>query len=225
MLTAHSGSNNTKDNSYKYFYEFIDKNIDCLEVDVRKNIKGELYLNHDELKEDEFKDVVLLKDIFYELKSHDDKYINCDLKEKNLEQEVLLLAKEFNVEKQIIFSGTVNIENLKGNFKDMYFDVFFNLENIFQDFYMNSELYLKNKVEFVRKVYDYFKNHNLNVLNINYKFCDDELIQLFEDNDIKLSLWTVDDLEKRKEFMMKNVHNITTREAIEAIKERECLNI
>lgn len=225
MLTAHSGSNNTKDNSYEYFYEFIDKDVECLEVDVRKSSKGELYLNHDKLKEDELKDIVLLKDIFCKLKNHNSKYINCDLKEENLEQDVMLIAKEFGVENQIIFSGTVNVENLKGNFKDMYFEVFFNIENIFEDFYTNSEFYLRNKVEFVRKVSDFFKKHTLNVLNINYTFCDNKLIQLFEDNEIKLSLWTVDNTKKRKEFMMRKVHNITTREIIEAINERECLNL
>lgn len=224
MLTAHSGSNNTKDNSYEYFYEFIDKNVECLEIDVRKSSNGELYLKHDKLNEEDLKDLVLLKDILVKLKNHNSKYINCDLKEEGLEQDVMLIAKEIGVGNQIIFSGTVNVENLKGNFKDMYFDVFFNIENIFEDFYTNSEFYLKNKVEFVRKVREYFKKNNLNVLNINYTFCDDELIQLFKDNEIKLSLWTVDNTEKRKEFMIKKVHNITTREIIEAINEREYLD-
>lgn len=223
MLTAHSGSNKTKDNSYDYFYEFIDKNIDCLEVDVRKNNTGELYLSHDALKENELKDIVLLKDLFSELKKYSNKYLNCDLKEENLEQDVMLLAKEFNIENQIIFSGTVKVENIKDDFKNMYFDIFFNIENIFEDFYKNNEFYLSNKREFVKKVSEYFKKHNLSVLNINYKFCDDEMIQLFKDNEIELSLWTVDNEEKRKEFMKKNVHNITTREAIEAIEERELM--
>lgn len=125
-ITAHSGSDGTKENSIEFATYFKNKPIDILEIDVRKNNKNQLVLNHDELEEN--KEYVTLEDFFTELDKTNVK-INCDLKDKNLEEDVYQLAQNSHIWDKVYFSGNISISFLK----KWPNKVFMNIENVFDD--------------------------------------------------------------------------------------------
>ncbi len=71
------------------------------------------------------------------MKDHPEKKINCDLKTGDLETPVYRLAKEMQVEEQLIYSGEVNPSGL-GEFKKRNFPearIYFNIENLYPRVY------------------------------------------------------------------------------------------
>ena len=103
-ITAHSGCDGTPDNSMEFVRYALASEGNCLEADIRRNRDGELILSHDETAEE----AVRLGQVFELLKEKPEKRINCDLKTPGLEIPVYQLAKEYGVEGQLIYSGTVS---------------------------------------------------------------------------------------------------------------------
>ena len=218
MITAHSGSDGTKENSIEFINTFLNEGIEAIEIDVRKDDHtNELYLSHDKSGTSNHP---LLRDCLKIIVNNPNLKVNCDLKEENLEKDVIQLFKEFNLFDSLIFSGTVNVSNINENNRPI---ICFNVENIINDIYTNYDNY---SYEYIIETIDcYFKEKHITVLNINYKFCSDKMIEDLKRRNIDVSLWTVDDSKQRIHYIKENVYNITTRQVRDAIKERKCLNI
>lgn len=105
MITAHSGCDETPENSLEFLRTALQSEADAVEVDVRKNGEGKLILSHDETQ----KDAVTLEEAFRMIQGVPKK-INCDLKQKGLEKEIYRLALEHEMERRLIFTGDVNPE-------------------------------------------------------------------------------------------------------------------
>ena len=106
MITAHSGCDETPENSLEFLRTALQSEADAVEVDVRKNGEGKLILSHDETQ----KDAVTLEEAFRMIQGVPKKKINCDLKQKGLEEEIYRLALEHEMERRLIFTGDVNPE-------------------------------------------------------------------------------------------------------------------
>ena len=89
-ITAHSGCDGTPDNSLEFVRHALQTNADALEVDVRKTKDGILAISHDAILDDQ--DAPAL-DAVFALVAQTDKWINCDLKEPDLENAVIDLAR------------------------------------------------------------------------------------------------------------------------------------
>lgn len=221
MITAHSGSDGTRPNSWEFINQYLKSKVDVIEIDVRCHKDGTLYLSHDLIGD--FSDVVLLKDCFEKIKEYPFMKINCDLKESSLEKKVVELAEHYDILKQLILSGTVNPYYLKSMIHKPL--VCYNVENYFVDFYSHHSKYEKDMKLWVDELEDYLKENQLNILNINYQFCSIELISMLHKKNIKVSLWTVDDQRKREEYRKIGVFNITTRQVNDTLKEEICSSI
>ncbi len=106
LITAHSGADGTAPNSLAFVRHAIASVADALEVDVRQGADGALILSHD-APDPDARPSVLLKEVF-DLLSPSDKKINCDLKEKDLEQAALDLATACGIADRLILTGTVS---------------------------------------------------------------------------------------------------------------------
>lgn len=209
LLTAHSGSDDTEENSLSFVEKMIEGQVDCVEVDVRKSQKGQLYLSHDQV--DSFRDVrniFMLDELFQYLSDRQRQTkINCDLKEPDLEAEVKWLAERWGIYDQIIFSGTVDPAHLSAWDREK---VYYNIENCLPNIYPVGCL---KKAHF--DVLHYMcRKYGMHTLNLHYKFCTDEWIDWCHSNNLQISVWTVNDRETIEEFKDKGVHNITTRRAL-----------
>lgn len=60
----------------------------------------------------------------------------------------------------------------------------------------------------------------MDVININYRVCTDDLFRLCRESGIGLSVWTVDQAEDMSRMMREGVMNLTTREPSGALKIR-----
>lgn len=216
MLTAHSGSDNTAPNSWEFIHKYIQTNVDAIEIDIRKNQDNKLYLYHDSLTEMR-ETTVYLEDVLKLLKQYPHMYINCDLKEENLEQPVIQLFKEYGLIKQLIFSGTVDLDHITNSPI-----ICFNIENYYPDFYTNEQL---RKSNWIKGIKEYLDQYDINILNVNYKFFDKDLCQEVLDAGLQLSVWTVDSKEARQIYHQLHVFNITTRQVDESLRENLCSSI
>ena len=110
LITAHSGCDGTPDNSLEFVRHALQTNADALEVDVRKTENGGLAISHDPIAADQ--DAPTLQAVF-SLVAPTEKKINCDLKEPDLEEAVIGLAREQGLLQRLIFSGTVSLERFQ----------------------------------------------------------------------------------------------------------------
>lgn len=213
MLTAHSGSDGTPDNSRIFLKTMLKAGIACVELDVRKTDKGILYLSHDK---DKWTEATLsLEGAFQMLASDGICMVNCDLKEENLEKAVLSLAEKYKLMNRLIFSGKVQLENISAD--HLMKKVYFNAENILPDLYVSQGL----NEEKVKQLIDFCKKNKVRTVNLNYHFVTNEWIRLFHQEKIKVSVWTVNDFSEINRFIEIDVHNITTRLAISYNKHQK----
>lgn len=59
-------------------------------------------------------------------------------------------------------------------------------------------------------------------MNVNEKIATEEFIRVTGENDIDLSVWTVNDEERFRELLGQGVKNITTRNVKMACEVRSC---
>lgn len=208
ILTAHSGSDGTKDNSFEFVDTFMAGACDAIEVDVRKNKKDVLYLSHDWIPDSD--EAVKLEEVFQRIQ-HTSIKVNCDLKEENLEKLVFQLAKEYNVEHQIILSGTVSLEKLSK--KEIKYHLFYNLEQFFPGLYGDSPPTIGQ--EEIASLIAFCKRNEITVINVHYRFCQPTIIKELLLKGIRISAWTVNDIDTINELYEQGVYNITTKQVLQ----------
>lgn len=217
MITAHSGCDGTPDNSLEYIRHALTLAVDAFEVDVRRNGASELILSHDRTMQE----AVRLEEAFLLLKAYPKKKINCDFKQHGLEADTVRLAMACGVEKQLIFTGSVNAALFQKG-KNAYPDV---------AWYANTECFpeydekLKNSVseaeikENLRGLLRHMADYETAGLNWNYKKA--EIIwQEARSAGIGISVWTVDDPAVQQKWFLRGADNITTRRPVQLLNVR-----
>lgn len=209
LLTAHSGSDNTLENSLSFVEKMLERNIQSIEVDVRRSKKGQLYLSHDRVDSwRDAKNIFMLEELFQYLADRQRQTrINCDLKEPGLEAEVKWTAKKWEVYDQVVFSGDVNPAHLETWDRQK---IYFNIENCLPNIYKVDSL---KKSHFDVLMY-FCKKYGLKTINLQYAFCSDEWIEWCFEEDIQLSVWTVNNFEEIEQFNQKGIYNVTSRSAL-----------
>lgn len=209
-ITAHSGCDSTPDNSIAYLKYALQSKADSIEADIRKNSSGLLVLGHD--KESN----VTLQQAFELLREHPEKKLNCDLKEENLEEKVYELAQKMKVEKQLIYSGNVDLLKCRHQTGFENVEVYMNIENVCLDVYEKAMNHMisENLEEAISRI----SESGIHVINIEYHLVNDELIRMIKKYDLNLSVWTVNDAEDMKAILQyPSVINMTTRNLKEAL--------
>lgn len=97
QITAHSGCDQTPDNSMEHVQHALSLPVDAFEIDVHKALDGTLVICHDSKSDEEYMRAPRLKEVFERLRSHPSMCINCDLKDCDIELDVLRLAEECGV--------------------------------------------------------------------------------------------------------------------------------
>ena len=217
MITAHSGCDHTEDNSLAFIQYALTLSVDAFEVDVRKNDEGILVLSHDPAQ----KDAPELSEAFRRLREHADKKINCDLKQKNLEGDVVDLARKYGVENQLIFTGDVNPELFrKGHAIYPFVQWYTNLEVLDPEFgswhRTASEAEIMERLEQILP-----KMQEYETCGLNWHYSLAEVVwKKARKLGIGISVWTVNDPDEQKCWLARNVENITSREISRLIELR-----
>lgn len=219
MITAHSGCDGTEENSVEFILYALKLPVDAIEVDVRKNSRGQLILSHDEMQEE----AVGLAQAFTLLKEYPDKRINCDLKQPGLEEGVAALAKRHGVEKQLIFTGDVNPEGfLKGEVRYPEILWFANIDSFWPEYeaWMRSGATEEETQKRMEQVLKRMLDYETQGLNWNYKDAE-KVFEKAREMGIGISVWTVNEQEQQELWIGRQVENITTRRPSQVIRLRD----
>ncbi len=203
-LTAHSGCDNTPENSIEFVEYAIANKADVLEVDVRF-VNGNLSISHD----DTTQDAPLLCDVFEIVAAHDSVKINCDMKQDDLEQCVYELAKNYRLFGRVIYSGYINPNNITDEMKKIV-EVHFNIEQVVENAKEKYETIPNFDITCASLMIEACKKHGFNTVNANYKMVTANLKKMLDKENIELNCWTVNDLEVAKKLMSMGVQGLTT---------------
>lgn len=208
-ITAHSGSDQTEENSLRFVEFFRDKPVDALEIDVRKNSRGQLVLNHDQLVVGE--DYLSLNTFLIAMKGTSLK-LNCDLKESNLEIGVFELAQRHNKWSDILLSGNVDPKYLK----NWPTQLLMNIENAVDP----RKTYAEWDEGAVIEGMEHLAKQGAKIINMPEELFTEKIYETGQALAVDFSLWTVNDLNRIEELVAKNIYNVTSRQAWAYLQRR-----
>lgn len=199
LITAHSGCDGTPDNSLQFLSHALQCGADALEVDVRSASDGALYLGHDQADSSSPR----LAQAFQMLRGSSMR-INCDLKQPDLEEAVLALAKRCGVAGQVLLSGTVSTERMRLD-AEIRTRTLLNVRPILPG---ADRLRFEQQLEALIGV---CHNCGASVINVPYEMCTNLVLDRLRTEGIGVSAWTVNEEEDARRFLERGIYNITTR--------------
>lgn len=223
LITAHSGCENTPENSLLSIQTGISLGADCVEVDVRLRSDGTLWLSHD-VPEESAQPLTLAA--AFEAVLPAGMAINCDLKDADALYPVLALAERLALPRaQLIFSGAVSIPALlKDENVARRSRIFLNSEEIVSHLtaapapsrQQQAQYLLENRAA----VAQLLRTVQAEALNAPYKYFSLSDIALLQAEGIALSLWTVNEEDALQRLLPVNALNLTTRQPRAALTLR-----
>ena len=204
MITAHGGALGTGRNTYKYFEEMTKHpEIEAIEVDIRR-AGGKLWLGHVIVPFSTKKRIPL--EFVLDFCKQQNKRVNCDVKSGGMVADVVKAAKSMNAVENIYFTGSVKKDEiglLDG-----------------ADVYLNAAFFpYRLNAANVPKIAEYVRSLGspcVKGLNVNYKFCDENLRGLLVEAGLGLSVYTVDDLTELQKIVNAGYDNVTTNQPLKA---------
>lgn len=197
-ITAHTGCMGTEENSLESIKMGIENGAQIVEFDLYFTKDGEPVLSHDEPVGNE----VTLSEAFAYLRMFKDAKANVDVKTVDVLEKVYTLARQNNVHTRIFYTGVNEdfVETVKTDSPEMTYYL-----NVDVDKSKNTdEEYL---LSLVQKV----KDKGAMGINFNYKSASKELVDIFHENGLLVSIWTVDDEYNMYKILSFGPDNITTR--------------
>ncbi len=204
MITAHSGCEGYPDNSLEYVRHALCCGADALEIDVHPR-PGGFYISHDP-SDAPCPD---LGEVFSLVRESGIK-VNCDLKHPGIEYEVLELARSFEMESRLLFSGYVSREAMEE--PEIRKRTLWNIESAMPEFYEQSLAEIPFTAAQIREAAEVYLRYGAVAANLYYGFCDEERLSFFREKGIALSVWTVNDEAAARRFLNAGVFNITSRQ-------------
>ena len=213
-ITAHSGCEDTAENSMDSIRTGISLGADCVDVDVRLAPDGTLVLSHDMCEE--CANLVTLEQAF-EAVAAAPVSINCDLKEYAALEAVLALAEKCGIGREkLIFSGSVDVRRLMEDPSVVRRSrVFLNSEELCRYMMDGNPGSREEQVEFfmenMAQIAAFMRRLGVEALNAPYWYLNDESIAALRGLGVELSLWTVNDPEDMRWLLKRDILNVTTR--------------
>ena len=196
--TAHTGCIDTKDNSLEAIETGVKFGADIIEFDLNFLPDGTPVLSHDKPKGKE----VTLEEAFKKASEYKNLKINVDIKSTQNLKAVHPLAQKYGLEDRIFYTG-VTTEFLEAVNKDSPEISYYLNVNVAKPRKQTPE-YLENLVEEVKK-------SGAIGINFNKDHATKKLVDAFHENDLKVSIWTVNKKRKMYKILFLGPDNITTR--------------
>lgn len=202
--TAHSGAENTAENSLEFIEKAIALQVPVLEVDVSVRNDGTPVLLHAETAGAD--EGVLLADAFRLIAEKSDTVqVNLDLKAFTNISEIAALAETAGISDRCFFTGVG---------ADQTQTVKIDAPSL--PYYLNADL---NKMRLEDEAYltsiaEEVKRSGAIGLNCNYKNASKKLCEVFHSAGLKVSFWTADNKLVMRNLLTFSPDNITTREPV-----------
>ena len=197
-ITAHSGCNGTELNSMASLEEGYNSGADILEFDLNFNKYGVPYLCHDELKGLEIK----LEEAFIFLVNNQNVKANIDVKKTDNMPAVFQLINKYNLSNRVFFTGVKEefVEAVRTGCPGI-------------------EYYLNYKPEFLKIHCQQYINELMNKvkdcsavgINMRHYYLSGKLVKTFHEQNLLVSVWTVNDRYFMQRAIYYGADNITTK--------------
>lgn len=219
LITAHSGADGFEDNSMDYVRRALGSEADIFEIDVRRGADGELRLGHDEADGR----LPLLGEVFELAAAVPGKRVNCDLKERGLDEEVCALAAERGMAGRIILTGSADAEKWSSSaaLRETA-ELWLNIEEYVPDVYgrFPEPGFPREAAERVAAV---CRSFGVTTVNMHWRLAVPELRDVLVSAGLGLSVWTVNEPEEIERFLREGTRSVTTRALAEALEIRKRL--
>lgn len=202
MLTAHSGSDGYADNSIEFIEAIVNSAVDAFEIDLQLSDGGDLYLSHDSVQD--YTDCVSLEECLNILAKNPEMKINIDCKHPKAGPLAIELAKELGVYSQILLSGSLPLDEID---EADYPILFYNIENVPN---VRNLAFPERQV-----ILSDLSAKGIEYIQLFYGLVTVRIIDIIHEAGLKLSVWTVNDLNEITHLYEIGCDNITTRSALE----------
>ncbi|MBR0535270.1 MAG: glycerophosphodiester phosphodiesterase [Clostridia bacterium] len=197
-LTAHTGCEETQENSLESIRKGYESGADIVEFDLNFTTKGEAVLSHDEVEGD----CVTLDAAFALISDFPNIKANVDCKSVSNLKTVTELAEKHNISDRIFYSG-IREEDVPA-VKEQTPEV---------AYWLNYDVDVKKNTDEEYLLSLARKTRELGAvgLNINYETCTKELVEIFHREGLLVSIWTVNKTQHMISASNLGADNITTR--------------
>ncbi len=201
VITAHSGCEETADNSQEHILAAIASGAEMIEVDVRQAADGTLYLSHDVPQDITVRPA--LWELFELIAQAENMAMNLDVKTEGLIEPVMALAEEFGLAHRIVFTGACNADRALAN-------------------HLGAEMWRSMwPGDHIPDGIAANKADGSPYLNVYYPMITEEYEQQLRDIGSSFSAWTVNKEEDIRRLLYMGIANITTRQPVLAMRLRK----
>ncbi len=196
--TAHTGCVKTADNSLEAIEEGAKHGADIIEFDLNFLKDGIPVLSHDKPKGNE----ITLAEAFKKVSEYENLKVNVDVKTVQNLKAVYPLAQKYGIENRIFYTG-INLDFVEAVKKD----------SPKVPYYLNIsvEKPRKQTAEYLQNLVKTVKDSGAIGINFNKNHATKKLVDFFHENDLLVSIWTVNKKRKLYKILFLGPDNITTR--------------
>lgn len=197
-ITAHTGCMKTKENSLESLRVGAENGADIVEFDLYFAEKGEPVLSHNKPIGGE----IPLDEAFEYISKIENIKVNVDVKTCDALEKVYPCAQKYGVENRIFYTGVKDefVEPVKKGSPEV-------------EYYLNVTVKKSKNTdrEYLLSLVEKVKNAGAVGINFNYKSASKELVNIFHENGLLVSIWTVNSKFKMRKILSFAPDNITTR--------------
>lgn len=197
-VTAHTGCENTEDNSLEAIRKGYESGADIVEFDLNFTSDGTPVLAHDEAESDS----VTLDSAFALIAEKEGLYVNVDCKKTDNLTEVSALAEKYGIKDRIFYTGIEekDVDAVRTQTPDV-------------TYWLNLEVdKSKNKdAAYLNSLCDKVIKCGAVGINMNHRSCSEELTKVFHERGLLVSIWTVNSEYDMVKTLGYGADNITTR--------------
>lgn len=198
-ITAHTGCEGTADNSLEAIQKGYESGADIVEFDVNFTADGEPVLAHDNAENDSVK----LKDAFELVAKCEGLRVNVDCKATDNLRAIAETAQACGILDRIFYTGIEekDVEAVRMQTPDIVY-------------YLNADIIKskKNDEDYIRSLVKLTKDSGAAGLNINFGGVSKKMTDIFREEGLEVSVWTVNKQFDMHKVLALGCDNITTRQ-------------
>ncbi|MBR5438169.1 MAG: glycerophosphodiester phosphodiesterase [Clostridia bacterium] len=197
-VTAHTGCENTEDNSLEAISAGVSAGADIVEFDLRFDAQGNGILAHDEGKTDS----VTLDEALKLVSGYQGIKVNVDCKTTDNLKEVYAIGEKYGITDRLFYTGIEEdkVESVKNQTPEIAY--FLNYA---------PKAMKKNDEQYIKELIALIKEKGAVGLNVRHTNCSKKMVEMLHAEGLMVSVWTANDVFTMARCISLLPDNITTR--------------
>ncbi len=197
-VTAHTGCEETADNSLESIRAGANAGADIVEFDLRFDESGKGILSHDEGKENP----VTLEEAFSTVASFQGLKVNVDCKTTDNLKDVYRLSEKYGITDRIFYTGIEEKDVDAAKTQTPQISYFLNYK---------VKVFKKKNGKYISSLISLVKEKGAVGINLKHTQCSKKLVEMFREEGLFVSVWTANNPRIMKKCLSFAPDNITTR--------------